>query len=156
MRMKTIEYKSPKEYLNALFLTTEKRQVDIAKELGLRPNVIHMVLKGKTKLPPSRAAAFAKALGGDEALMVRLVIEADYPFFAPFLSSHVQSPANLTPKEIDLIQLIRDHMIEVGAGISYDPALLSRVVNEQVTAIRRERTEKLSRLRALPGLEPLL
>ncbi|WP_051258855.1 helix-turn-helix domain-containing protein [Chitinibacter tainanensis] len=54
----------------------EISQADIARQAGFsKPNIINMLKKGATKVPPSRVMALAKALGADPAYFLELVLK---------------------------------------------------------------------------------
>lgn len=56
-----------------------KSQAEIASELSLNANLITMFKQGRTKVPVTRAAELARALGIQEQEFVRLTLEEYHP-----------------------------------------------------------------------------
>lgn len=68
------------EYLDKAIDASGKNQREIAEEVGYpRPNVVSMIKKGVTKMPIGRIPAFAKALGVDPKVMLRIAMQEYQP-----------------------------------------------------------------------------
>jgi hypothetical protein len=95
------------EFLDALINYSDKSQVQIAEELHYeRPNVISMFKTGKTRVPLERIGDFAKVLGVDKAMLLRLAMNE----YAPSLLKTIEDCFGLvlTDAECEIVSLMRD------------------------------------------------
>lgn len=68
------------EFLAHHIALSGKSQADIARECGfVKPNVLTMLKQGKMKLPLSRAAALASAIGIEPSELIVRVLEEYEP-----------------------------------------------------------------------------
>lgn len=68
------------EFLANQIAISGKQQNEIASELGYdKPNIITMFKKGQTKVPIEKVPALAKAIGVDQAFLLRMAMNEYMP-----------------------------------------------------------------------------
>jgi transcriptional regulator with XRE-family HTH domain len=138
--MKTTSQQQPTgaaQYLTELFESSGKTQKEVATTVGIKPSAVSMILSGAMKLPATRAAAFAQALGGDEYLMMQLVIEEHYPPLSSFILEGKRRGSSVTPAEMDFIKAVR--IASEGTGLTLDiQAMLGNHIKANAKRMARE------------------
>ena len=70
---------NPAAYLAHLLSQSGKSQAEIAREIGVRPNVITMMKQGAIKIPLTRVGGLARAVEADPAEFLGIVLRAYAP-----------------------------------------------------------------------------
>lgn len=96
------------EYLTDQIRLSGKTQQEIAQEAGFnKPNIISMLKKGETKLPLSKVAPMARALGVDPVVLFRMVMNEYEPQTWQAIEETILGQPVLTQNEIEIIELVR-------------------------------------------------
>jgi transcriptional regulator with XRE-family HTH domain len=96
-----------RNYIAQLLERSDSNQAQLAQDLGVRPNVISMVLSGKLKVPAGRVSQIASYLGGDRNYLMVLVITEQYPALTWFVADATIGGTSISADEKALIQLKR-------------------------------------------------
>jgi transcriptional regulator with XRE-family HTH domain len=96
------------EYLAGQIALSGKSQLEIADACGFtNPNVITMFKQGKSKLPLSRVASIANALGVDPKHLFTLCMREYEPETWAQIEAGVLGQPLLTDSELEILQIIR-------------------------------------------------
>jgi transcriptional regulator with XRE-family HTH domain len=101
-------------YISGIIDASEKRQSEIAADIGISPvnqNFISMVKTGKTKLPLAKVPLLAKSLGIDPLNLLRRAIEEYMPEFHSLLFVEYKMPI-LSRAELEFVEQIRASKVE--------------------------------------------
>ncbi|MDX5412867.1 MAG: helix-turn-helix domain-containing protein [Rhodobacterales bacterium] len=99
------------EYLSQAISLSGKSQREISQEVGWNnPNVLSMMKQGITKVPVEKAPALAKALGVDQSVFLRLVMNEYMPEAWGVIRKF--SGELLTEEELELIKKHRSQNAE--------------------------------------------
>jgi transcriptional regulator with XRE-family HTH domain len=95
------------EYLNVQLDLSPKTQREIALEIGYeRPNIITMFKQGLTKVPITKIAPLARALGVDPAYFLRIAMNEYMPDTLEAIEQVFG--AIVTANEAEIIEVIRE------------------------------------------------
>jgi hypothetical protein len=96
------------EYLTQQIALSGKTNLDIAREAGFaKPNIISMIKKGDTKLPITKVAPMARALGVDPIHLFKLVMQEYQPDTWAALEEDILKQPVVTANEFEIIEVIR-------------------------------------------------
>lgn len=96
------------EYLTQQINLSGKTQQEIAREVGFpKPNVISMIKNGNTKLPISKIAPMAKALGIDPVHLFRIVMQEYDPDTWAIIEESILKQPVISANEYEIIQVMR-------------------------------------------------
>lgn len=135
---KQMEQPSHKPFAHTRLATYVAKQIDalkpfksraqIAQEVGYdRPNVVSMIKTGDLRMPLDKVPAFAKALGVDVALLMRLAIEQHWG----------EDTANEFVRRMFSLALTDDEMAIVKGLRVVDEGATPELSDEQLGRIRR-------------------
>jgi hypothetical protein len=101
------------EYLSEQIHLCGKTQLEISREAGFnRPNIISMLKSGQTKLPITKIAPVAKALGVDPMHLFKMVMREYEPENWNAIENLIMGQPVLSQGEIELIELMRSNGVE--------------------------------------------
>ena len=101
------------EYLSEQIHLCGKTQLEISREAGFnRPNIISMLKSGQTKLPITKIAPVAKALGVDPMHLFKMVMREYEPENWNAIENLIMGQPVLSQGEVELIELMRADGIE--------------------------------------------
>jgi hypothetical protein len=126
------------EYLSGAIGLTGKLQREIANEVGYdNPNVITLFKQGKTKLPVNKVPAMAKALGVDQANLLRIVMSEYMPETWEVLSA-VIGDRIMSEDERALLEMVKKETHGLGVSME-DPELVTAL--REVLAAHAKKTQ---------------
>ena len=107
--MHTATIADPKKVANVLATLIDgsgKSRKEIAYAAGLgKPNMISMLKTGDTKLPLARLGSFAKAVGADPVVLLKLCLQEYYPDVWEAIKLHLTEA--ITPDELRMVRALR-------------------------------------------------
>lgn len=100
------------EYLSGQIQLSGKSQAELAKECGYEnPNIITMLKQGRSKLPMSRVASMAKALGVDPLHLFFLVMNEYEPETWNVIQELILKQPLITQNELEIVELVRSSKV---------------------------------------------
>ena len=95
------------EFLTFKLASIDKSQAEICAELGYpNPNIIALLIKGKTKLPLARVADFAKAIDTDPVHLLRIALTEYAPDVLAIIDQ-VFDKHVVTEREMEVVRVMR-------------------------------------------------
>jgi plasmid maintenance system antidote protein VapI len=85
-----------------------KSQSQAAREIGVKPSLISMIIRGPIRIPLRRIAKFADVLDTDRRTLLKLCVQEYLPGFWEVIEECF-GQISLTDEEIAIIQTIRKH-----------------------------------------------
>jgi hypothetical protein len=97
------------EYLSKLADMSRETRTALAEKIGFRrPNILSMVLLGKTRLPLDKIHPFARAVGADPNHLARLCLETYEPVTWKLVQQMYAGKDVVSPAEWEVIRAIRE------------------------------------------------
>ncbi|KMJ45141.1 hypothetical protein AB204_10625 [Xenorhabdus khoisanae] len=94
------------DFLAAAILASGKSQAEIAEEVGYSAhNNISMLKSGKMLFPAEKISIFAKALGIDEGVLFRIVMQTRYP---EIFALYEKNARTLSQDEVKVLEAYRN------------------------------------------------
>lgn len=141
------------KYLEQQLAVCGRTQRDVAADTGYaNPNIMTMFKTGATKIPISKVAPLAKALGIDPAYFIRFVLSEYVPEMWSAIEDVLGKQMLLAEQDYALIGLVNE--TAAGLPIDWDIAdnrkILSDAIN-QITQMEQAKAQaSVARINALP------